>query len=185
MYRCHRCFCLLVVCGVLFGAAGRSAGGDSTAMDRLQDLAIGSITFHSKGPASRVHLKGRLHNMSGRRPEGEPPQITNAHVFAAGHDVILDWSQSEEARRILSDWMMPRHGVISVKQAEIWGRMVFRPAGTASRVRMPDPGITEDTLVPVVIIESIEVRLVDPGRSSFRSVISNPITEPLGGPAGP
>jgi hypothetical protein len=125
-----------------------------------------------------VHLKGVLQVSTtlkaGADPNSRPQddgawELTNASVDAGGSVVNLDWNSCPAIRDALLWWRNLRHGDLRVGQAEVTGRMTFRRSGDIGGIsgdfggiRVTPFDVSEQTLVPVVVVESLKVQLVGP-----------------------
>ena len=91
-----------------------------------------------------------------------------ATVESGGTTIHLDWSRSPKIRNELLDSSRLGDGRLwfgdggpnPTVQAKITGRMVFKPAKELGGYRRIPAGVTDDTPVPVVIVESIKVQFV-------------------------
>lgn len=149
----------------LLGLAALSlpAGDDLAFADGLLAFEDGMLTFNDHGvkPGTiNVRLKGDLAVVtSGGRDQ---PTLSSACVRAGDMEVMLDWGVRSDLHDELLWWSEPHHADTRTVQATVIGRMEFRPAKEVGGVRGQFAGISADTPVPVVVVESLSARLVGP-----------------------
>ena len=121
-------------------------------------------TGSTQSSAIDVKFSGRLTTSTVSKPGAAgPEELSSAEVHAAGTVVHLDWSRSQKIRDELLWWSVPRAGDIRLPYAEVSGRMQFKPLRELDRaVLTPQRGVSADTPVPVVVVESIKVYLAGP-----------------------
>ena len=117
-----------------------------------------------------VAFTGRLGILYAFKPDADPAtqflevaanDLRMATVEAGGTTIHLDWNQSDKIRNELlfaagdSGDGGPNPGV----QAKVTGRMVFKPSKELV-YRVTPAGVTDDTPVPVVIVESIKLQFI-------------------------
>ncbi len=122
----------------------------------VPDKALGSII---------VQFKGTLFITSefqpGARPQDDDAsKLVGAYVSVDGTVLALDWSKSKAIHDELFWWRNPRHGDFRQVQAEVTGKMIFKPLKEIGGMRPVQAGVSSDTPVPVVIVESLKVQLV-------------------------
>ena len=117
-----------------------------------------------------VVLNGPLSVGGTFKPDADPvtqflevaaKDLTIATVEAGGTTIHLDWSRSPKIRNELlasSSWVGDG-GPNPAVHAEVTGRMVFKRSKELTN-RVVPAGVTDDTPVPVVIVESIKVQFV-------------------------
>jgi hypothetical protein len=94
-------------------------------------------------------------------------KLASANVEVAGTIIHLDWVKSDKIRDELIWWSLPRAGDIRGPHAAVTGTMVFKPLKEVREAVQPVRlGITLDTPVPVVVVESINVYLARPGSAT-------------------
>lgn len=114
---------------------------------------------------------GRLSILYRFKPDADPAtqflevaakDLRIATVEAGGTTIHLDWSRSDKIRRelIASSGAFGDGGPASSVQARVTGRMVFKPSKGLGGDRVIPKGVTDDTPVPVVIVESLKIQLV-------------------------
>ena len=149
-----QCLIYMLACTVLVFASSAAEAGAENA--QTTDPPHGSIVVHLKGGLSvSATLK------PGSRPQDDAAcELTSATVHAGGTVIELDWSRSNKIRDELLWWRLPRHGDLRQVQAEVTGRMIFKPSKELGGDRTIPAGVSDDTPVPVVIVESLKVQLV-------------------------
>lgn len=96
-------------------------------------------------------------------PGADEERLTSATITAGGTIVYVDWSRSQRISRELLWWSIPRAGDIRGPHAKVTGRMVFKPLGELNQRTIVLPqGVSANTPVPVVVVESIKVYLAGP-----------------------
>lgn len=108
-----------------------------------------------------VRLKGKLRTVA-RIEDRETMEVTEATVSVGDTEIILDWQHSNDIHDELRWWSMPRHADANrVVQAELTGKLVFKPSKEASGTMNSLPGLIEESKVPVLLLDSLRVRLVN------------------------
>lgn len=148
----------------LLGLAALSLpiGNDPAVADGFLAFEDGMLTFDDHGVKHgeiAVRLKGDL----AVEASGEKDQqtLSAACVRAGDMEVMLDWGVRSDIRDELLWWSVWRHADLRTVQAEVVGRMEFRPAKEVGGSRQQFAGISNETPVPVVVVESLAVQLVD------------------------
>jgi|GEM_PF-5436823 len=135
--------------------------------EELPEILSRTATSHSQD-AIDVKLSGQLSvGVSTEGPSiGGRMEFQTANIESAGTTIHLDVSRSEKIRDELVWWSKPRTGDIRWPCAVVTGKMVFKPLKDVENAfQVVRPGITADTPVPVVVVESIQVFLAYPGSS--------------------
>lgn len=110
-----------------------------------------------------VQFSGPLSTFFTLQTDADDESLTSATITAAGTNIYLDWSRSPAIRRELLWWSIPRAGDYRGPHAEVTGRMVFKPHKELDQRTVIVPaGVSANTPVPVVVVESIKVYLAGP-----------------------
>ncbi len=154
----NRIFPLCLFASVIVLFAGNYGVAEILPAPFAPDKALDSITVHFKGPlVVRPGLK------PGARPQDDDAcKLVGAYVSVGGTVIVLDWSKSKTIHDELLWWRIFRHGDLRHHQAEVTGTMIFKPLKEFGEFMPVQPGISRDTPVPVVIVESLKVQLVGP-----------------------
>ena len=147
---------LLFACAVMLFVCG-SSEAEKGRLDMTSPMH-GSIVVHLKGNLSiGTTLK------SGSRPQDEGAcELISATIHAGGTEIALDWSKSDKIRKELLWWRLPRHSDFRTVQDEVTGRMIFKPSKELGTNRTIPAGVTDNTPVPVIVVESLKIQLVGP-----------------------
>jgi hypothetical protein len=156
------CF-LLAICGV-------SGFADETENDSGRNplKSPGSIPALFSGPPIAVKFSGPLELGSSMNADADfqdlsARKLTDADVIAGGTTIHLDWSRSSRIRDELLWWTIPRAGDARSPYAEVTGHLKFMPLKDLDQsAKVVPPGVSPDTPVPVVVVETIRVRLAFP-----------------------
>ena len=106
--------------------------------------------------ASSLNAGADYHDLSART-------LIDADVIAGGTTIHLDWSQSSRIRDDLLWWTIERTGDGRSPYAEVTGHLKFMPLNELDQsAKVVPPGVSPDTPVPVVVVETIRVRLAFP-----------------------
>ena len=89
-------------------------------------------------------------------------QAAQCDDSCGGTEIALDWSKSDKIRKELLWWRLPRHGDLRTVQAEVTGRMIFKPSRDLGTNRTVPAGVTDGTPVPVIVVQSLKIQLVGP-----------------------
>jgi len=125
-------------------------------------VAPGKITVAFSGP---------LLAMSSLKPRADPAMqalkvaaqdLRMATVKAGGTSIYLDWSRSHKIRNELlaSSLWFGDGGPNATIHAKVTGWMVFKPSKELGGYRVVPAGVTDDTPVPVVMVESIQIQFM-------------------------
>lgn len=117
-----------------------------------------------------VAFSGRLDIGAWLKPDADPAtqlfevaahDLNSAAVESGGTMIWLDWNQSHKICNELlsSSKYFGDGGPNPSVQAMVSGRMVFKPLKEVARHILP-PSVTDDTPVPVVMVESIQIQFV-------------------------
>ena len=110
--------------------------------------------------APNVRLSGSLSTTFTSEHDADDMQLISAAITAGGTVVYLDWSGSSRIRSELLWWSIPRAGDYRGPHADVTGRMVFKPFSELNQKAITVPhGVSANTPVPVVVVESIKVYL--------------------------
>jgi hypothetical protein len=153
---------LVAGCVASLSYSASSVGSDIFKPQLAGDVGDGVIEMHLKGTLQVGATLKKDAPSNVRVLDDRAYELSSAMVMAGGQEVALDWSESDEVRDELIYWRVLRHGDQRGVQADVTGRMVFRPAKDVGGWRQNTRGIAADTPVPVVIVKSITVRLVGP-----------------------
>lgn len=113
---------------------------------------------------------GRLSVLYSFKPDADPAtqslevagkDLSMATVEAGGTTIHLDWSRSHKIRNelLFSSSDFGDGGPASSVQAKVTGQMVFKRSKELA-ARVTPAGVTADTPVPVVIVESIKIQFI-------------------------
>lgn len=149
--------------GLVFGGMVCLANEAHTPIWATREAPAHSIKVQFSGPLSTSFVVKPDADPASQFREEAAKALTSATITAAGTIIYLDWSQSHKIRNELLWWSIPRAGDIRGPHAEVTGRMLFKPLKELDQTTLIIPrGVSADTPVPVVIVESIRVRLAGP-----------------------
>ena len=141
------------------------AGDLSTTSRPTEQPSLDGITVHLAGPLRTSFSFNPDADPAAQFKEVAAKELEAASVKAGGTTIHLDWSRSDKIRDELLWWSVPHHGDVRIVQAEVTGQMVFKPLRELDQtIQFAQAGVSADTPVPVVIVESIKVQLVGPDR---------------------
>lgn len=158
-YAIAACF-LIAICGV-------SSFADDTENDsgRTPPESSDSIPASFSGPPIFVKFSGPLELGSSMSADADSQDLsartlTDADVIAGGTSIHLDWSRSSRIRDELLWWTIARAGDARSPYAEVTGHLRFMPLKELDQsAKVMPPGVSPDTPVPVVVVETIQFSL--------------------------
>jgi hypothetical protein len=157
---------LILIGGALLCASGSRGLCETKARNSDKQAPEPSDVKHG---SIKVHLKGYLMITSRLKADADPNsnprddsahEVTNAQVMTGGMEVTLDWNGNEAIHDRLVFWRQFHHGDFRSVQAEVTGDMKFVPAHEAGGGFVARPGFNRDSLVPVVVVDTLTVQLV-------------------------
>lgn len=168
--------CLVI--GAVVACAGVIVGADEPAPHDPRSTPNGTIA---------VQLQGPIHIVRGY--DGNKLTYLYAEVDAGGSAVVLDWNDCP----VVHDELAAYHGgggLITGFDAEVTGRMVFRPFRQVPHHRFwkqrNGTVAADEALIPVVLVESLHIQVLPktahPERKRvFSTTLGAKANRPVGG----
>lgn len=126
-----------------------------------------TIAVQLSGSLSTVFVVRSDDHSASQSSDVAAQELKLATITAGGTTVHLDWSRSPKIGDELLWWSHPRAGDSRGPHAEVTGQMVFKPYKELDQTfQIAQPGVTAETRVPVVVVESIRVYLAGPDGKS-------------------